>query len=187
MNNAATALPSDEGLIEHVMSMGAATGPMPLGPLAETMATCFATNATGPLLMGEAFLPLLEKAKSGTPRIINVSSGAGSITVKLNPELHKGPEPKAPWYHASKTAENMVNACQVRELVPKGFKVFLYCPGFTVSNLSGENGFNKVENGAKPTSQGAAPMVKMINGEVDDLVGKFPHEKDGGFEEYPGW
>lgn len=48
------------------------------------MALCFATNSTDPFLIGEAFAPLLEKSQ-GIPRIINISSGAGSIGRRLDP------------------------------------------------------------------------------------------------------
>lgn len=48
------------------------------------MVEAFQTNATGPLLMLEAFAPLLKKAK-GTPHVVNVTSGAGSLTRRLDP------------------------------------------------------------------------------------------------------
>lgn len=34
---------------------------------------------------------------------------------------------------------------------------------------------NKVENGAKPTSEGASPMVEIVNGERDSEHGGFLH------------
>lgn len=51
-----------------------------------------------------------------------------------------------------------------------GFKVFAYNPGFTVSSLSEKN---TLENGAKPTSEGAQPIVRILNGERDDENGGF--------------
>ncbi|OTA23840.1 hypothetical protein BTJ68_13159 [Hortaea werneckii EXF-2000] len=155
--------------------------PMPLQPLADYTAMCFQANATGPLLMGEAFSPLLRKSIA-TPRIISVSSGAGSIASRLNP---KGPGAaiRAPWYRASKAAMNMVTACQVADYGRAGFKVFAYCPGYTVSNLSA---MNSAENGAKPTSQGAKPIVRMVDGECDEWHGRFAHENGDELGEY-GW
>lgn len=81
---------------------------MPPGSMAEQMATCFRTNATGPLLMGDAFAPLLKKTQ-GTPRIVNVSSGQGSITRRLE-SASFGYKIKGVQYRASKAALNMVMA-----------------------------------------------------------------------------
>lgn len=142
------------------------------------MAQHFQTNATGPLLVVEAFVPLLRKSTT-TPRIINVSSGAGSIT-NLVP-INKGFGSRLYAYRSSKAALNMVTALQAAELGSDnagGFKVFAYCPGYTASSITP---MNTVENGAQPTSEGARPMLAIINGERDAEHGKFLH-KDG---QYP--
>ncbi|KAI7337104.1 hypothetical protein KC315_g2494 [Hortaea werneckii] len=184
INNAAIASPG-EGTPNAVLNnymMASPEDPMPLQPLADYTAMCFQANATGPLLMGEAFSPLLRKS-TGTPRIISVSSGAGSIASRIKPN-GPGAAIRAPWYRASKAAMNMVTACQVADYGGSGFKVFAYCPGYTVSNLSA---MNSAENGAKPTSQGARPIVRMVNGECDEWHGRFAHENgDDGLGEY-GW
>jgi len=146
------------------------------GPLAQQMSQCFQTNATGPLLMLESFAPLLKKS-NGTPRVVNVSSGGGSITKRLDP-TSVGYSIKGVPYRSSKSALNMITACQVVEFGELGFKVFAYCPGFTVSNLGPHN---NAENGAKPTSEGAAPMVNILNGERDAEHGRFLH----GTGQYP--
>ena len=135
---------------------------IPPGTLAEQMSLCFATNATGPHLMGLAFAPLLKKSIT-TPRIVNVSSGAGSMSRKLDPTSPMYRESHIQ-YRASKSALSMVTACQAVEYGDQGFKVFAYCPGFTVSNLSERN---TLEAGAKPTSEGTTPMVKILEGERD--------------------
>lgn len=148
---------------------------MPGGSLAEMMTICYKTNAIGTQLMGESFAPLLEK--SSDPRMINVSTSQGSITTRLDPNS-VGYKIKGIHYRASKAGTNMVTAGQIAEFGEKGFKIWAYCPGFTVSNLGPHN---KPENGAKPTSQGAAPIVDLLNGKRDDEAGKFVHE-DG---QYP--
>lgn len=53
------------------------------GSLAKGMTAAFLTNATGPALIVEAFAPLLKKSNT-TARIINVTSGAGSISLRLD-------------------------------------------------------------------------------------------------------
>jgi NAD(P)-dependent dehydrogenase (short-subunit alcohol dehydrogenase family) len=55
------------------------------GSLADHMSVAFKTKATGPLLMLEAFAPLL-KNSTGTSRVINVTYGAGSIPMSLDPK-----------------------------------------------------------------------------------------------------
>ena len=160
--------------LDALVNNAAVAGPS--GPLAQQMSQCFQTNVTGPVLMLESFAPLLKKS-NGTPRVVNVSSGMGSITMRLDP-TSMGYNIKAVQYRSSKSALNMVTACQVVDYGGLGFKVFAYCPGFTVSNLGPHN---NAESGAKPTSEGAAPMVKILNGERDAEHGKFIHE-DG---QYP--
>jgi NAD(P)-dependent dehydrogenase (short-subunit alcohol dehydrogenase family) len=48
------------------------------------MTAAFQTNATGPAVVVEAFVPLLKKSRDmgNTPRIVNVTSGAGSIGLR---------------------------------------------------------------------------------------------------------
>ena len=143
---------------------------MPPGTLAQQMTQCFHTNVIGPALMLESFGPLLKKA-NGTPRVINVSSGQGSIARRLDATA-SGHNIKGLQYRTTKAALNMLTACQVAEYGESGFKVFAFCPGFTVSNLSPRN---NAESGAKPTSEGAAPMVNILNGERDAEHARFLH------------
>jgi NAD(P)-dependent dehydrogenase (short-subunit alcohol dehydrogenase family) len=165
------------------------------GSLAKRYALAFATNATGPLLVTDAFEPLLSKSLH-TPRIINVSSGGGSITKRL--DATTSTSKVGFWglpYCASKAALNLITATQAtvygtRSLDSeetdlsksgargKAFKVFAYTPGFTISNLGPHN---NAESGASPTSEGAAPMIKILNGERDDEHACFL-SKDG---QYP--
>ncbi|PKK16434.1 11-cis retinol dehydrogenase-like [Columba livia] len=58
------------------------------GETLEDMIQVYTTNTAGPLLLGQAFLPLLKKAAQGSPgsalscskaAIVNMSSSAGSI------------------------------------------------------------------------------------------------------------
>ena len=56
----------------------------------------------------------------GTPRIINVSSGAGSVTIRLNPKWDHPMLGRNIQYRASKAAENMISAGIWREVEPLG-------------------------------------------------------------------
>lgn len=142
------------------------------------MSQSFLTNSTGPYLMAEAFIPLLKKSTS-IPRIINISSGGGSISHRLDPSAQ--PHKLGMWgiaYCASKAALNYLTAAQAATYGEIGIKVFAFSPGFVVSGLGPHN---KVENGAQPTSEGAKPIVAVVNGERDSehagfltAVGQYP-------------
>ncbi|KAI1178904.1 NAD(P)-binding protein [Nemania sp. FL0916] len=138
------------------------------GTLAEQMVQCFQSSALGAQIVGDAFVPLLRKTTSGTPRIVDVTSGAGSITNRMDPKgMGKGFQ-YVP-YSVSKAALNMVFACQFDSLTADGFKVFLYGPGPTASKLTPIN----EGPGMKPTSVGAAPIVEMVMGKRDGDAGKY--------------
>lgn len=141
------------------------------------MIDVFRVNTVGAAMTGQYFAPLLKKS-GGTPRIVNVTSGAGSIENRLDPN-GVGNAIKALPYRVSKAALHMVFASQVRGFEDEGFLVFLYGPGHTVSELGPHN---KSEYGAKPTSEGAAPIVAMVNGTRDADAGKYI---EYGVEKFP--
>lgn len=145
------------------------------GSLRERMLAAYDTNVAGPAVMGDAFHPLLKKS-SNTPRLINVSSGVGSISRRL--------DPKNPMYNffgywqygVSKAAMNLLSACMFVEYKPD-VKVFTFCPGFTVSNLGP---FNTAEQGARPVAESVAALVDVVEGKRDGEAGDFIH-KDGSY------
>lgn len=61
---------------------------------------------------------------------------------------------------------------QTAEYSDDGFKVFSFCPGFTVSGLTE---MNTVENGAKPVSESVKPMLEILAGKRDEEAGGFLH------------
>lgn len=138
--------------------------------LALQMASCFQTNSTGVALAVDAFLPLLKKSTK-VARIINISSGAGSLRRRVN----QGPNAKvvgmqAVAYAASKAALNMITLAQAKAYGGDALKVFAYAPGFVISNLST---LNTAENGAKSPKDGALGLVRVINGERDGEHGGY--------------
>ncbi|KAF2196415.1 NAD(P)-binding protein [Delitschia confertaspora ATCC 74209] len=141
---------------------------LPPGTLREQMRTCFDTNATGPAVLTSAFAPLLQNSTLEHPRIVNISSGIGSLNRCLDPT---SPTYKiqAIQYRASKAALSMVTACQWVEYGPK-IKVFAYDPGFTQSNLGPHN---KAENGARSPEESVMPLVEVLEGKRDVEAGSF--------------
>ncbi|XP_077372584.1 C-signal [Festucalex cinctus] len=111
----------------------------------ETMIKNYHTNAVAPLMITQAFLPLLKNAASrsecGTmtmgihrAAVINVSSRLGSI------ELNWGEKANGfKWYpyRISKCALNMVSRCMARELEPDGILCLAVHPGWVRTDMGG--------------------------------------------------
>ena len=131
------------------------------------------TNVIGVVNVTQAVLELLKKSNK-TPRIVNISSGAGSIALRLNPNSPRYKQFDVQ-YRATKSALNMVSASQFAVYQDMGIKVLTFFPGFTVSNLGGP-GHNTAENGARPTADAAAAIVRLVKGERDHEAGDFLHE-----------
>lgn len=121
VNNAGVILPGDSSIAQ-------------LDP--ETVTKTFQTNTLGPLLVTQAFLPLL--SGSNTPRVINVSSGGG--------QLADGMDTWAPAYCVSKTALNAVT-CLFAAALPN-FSINSVCPGWVRTDMGGQNATRSLEEGA---------------------------------------
>ena len=104
------------------------------------------TNVFGVLAVYQAMLPLLRE--SSDARIVNVSSGLGSLTTIEDPTcpFRMG---FSPIYAASKTALNAITLAMMIELESTGIKVNLVSPGFTKTNLNGYEGTASVEEGSR--------------------------------------
>ena len=104
------------------------------------------TNVFGVLAVYQAMLPLL--GESSDARIVNVSSGVGSLTTNADPAFpyrwFYGPV-----YPASKAALNAITLAMMLELESTGIKVNLVSPGFTKTNLNGYEGLESVEDGSR--------------------------------------
>ena len=104
------------------------------------------TNVFGVLAVYQAMLPLLRE--SSDARIVNVSSGVGSLTDNANPDYPYHAF-FGPVYPASKTALNAMTLAMMVELEPTGIKVNLVSPGFTKTALNGFEGTQSVEDGSR--------------------------------------
>ncbi len=104
------------------------------------------TNVFGVLAVYQAMLPLLRE--SSDARIVNVSSGVGSLTLNADPGYPYHPY-FGPIYPASKTALNAITLAMMVELESADIKVNLVSPGFTSTNLNGYEGAESVEDGSR--------------------------------------
>lgn len=98
------------------------------------------TNTFGPWRLTQACLPLLRRSPHG--RIVNVSSGAGSLT-----DMSGG----TPAYSISKAALNALTLMLAAELRGTGILVNAVCPGWVATDMGG--------GGGRPVADGAAGVV----------------------------
>ncbi len=133
------------------------------------MRAVWETNVFGVVAVYQAMLPLL-RATPGA-RIVNVSSGAGSLTLNANPAaLYRAIF--GPLYPASKTALNALTLAMAIELESEGIQVNAVSPGFTKTALNGYAGTDSVE-------QGAAEAVRVALLGADGPTGGFTHATHG--------
>jgi NAD(P)-dependent dehydrogenase (short-subunit alcohol dehydrogenase family) len=105
----------------------------------------FETNFFGALRVAQTMLPLLRKSAAG--RIVNVSSGLGSLTLNSDPAW-SGYNTKLVGYCASKAALNMLTVHLAYELRETKIKVNSADPGYTKTDLNDNRGTQPVEVGA---------------------------------------
>lgn len=104
------------------------------------------TNVFGVLAVYQAMLPLLRL--SANARIVNVSSGVGSLAANADPTFPYR-SVYAPGYAASKTALNGITLAMMIELESTGIKINLVSPGFTSTNLNNFEGTESIEEGSR--------------------------------------
>lgn len=112
----------------------------------DEMRAVWDTNVFGVLAVYQAMLPTLRVTPNA--RIVNVSSGVGSLATNLDPNF--------PYraifstvYPASKTALNALTVAMAIELEPEGIQVNAVSPGFTKTALNNFSGTETVEDGAR--------------------------------------
>lgn len=109
--------------------------------------TIFDTNFFGALRVAQTMLPLLRKSAAG--RIVNISSGLGSLALNSDPSSPVyNTDYKLIGYSASKAALNMLTLHLAYELRGTSIKVNSANPGFTKTDLNDNRGTQPVEVGA---------------------------------------
>jgi NAD(P)-dependent dehydrogenase (short-subunit alcohol dehydrogenase family) len=106
------------------------------------------TNFLGALAVTQAMLPMLRKAPSA--RIVNVSSGLGSLAQNGDPG-YSSAATKLIGYSASKAALNMLTVQLGYLLRDTAIKVNSADPGYTATDLNGHRGLQTIPEGAAET------------------------------------
>jgi NAD(P)-dependent dehydrogenase (short-subunit alcohol dehydrogenase family) len=134
-------LVNNAGIIDH------ADGPPSTASL-DAVDRTLRTNFFGPIAVTQALLPLLRKAPAA--RIVNVSSGLGSLTQNGDPNYF-GAFAKFLGYNSSKAALNMLTVQLAYELRDTPIKVNSADPGYTATDLNENRGTQTIEEGSAET------------------------------------
>jgi NAD(P)-dependent dehydrogenase (short-subunit alcohol dehydrogenase family) len=95
----------------------------------------YGTNVFAVVEVTNAFLPALRR--SPHPRIVNISSGTGSLTWSTNPNPQFTPgNGGAAAYRSSKAALNALTVFYAQTLAGEGFKVNALAPGMRATGLN---------------------------------------------------
>lgn len=120
---------------------------------ADVLREALETNAIGPLLVTQAFWPLL--LQSDSPRVVNVSSGAGRL-YDMGAEM--------PSYGPTKT---LLNALTRQFAGLEKASINSICPGWVKTEMGGQEAPRSVEQGAsiitKLATMDSPPNGKYLN------------------------
>lgn len=137
----------------------------------DDLRTIYETNVFGVVAVTQAMLPLLRRSKAA--RIVNVSSGVGSLTRTLGPG---GEHLRQIYgmYSASKTALNAITVGLALDLLPEGITVHAVCPGYTKTALNNFQGTKTVEEGAQEPVRVALVEPALPPASYTSSEGTFP-------------
>ncbi|MGC7405112.1 SDR family oxidoreductase [Pandoraea pneumonica] len=137
----------------------------------EAVERVFATNFFGTLRVTQAMLPWL--SRSDAARIVNVSSGLGSLAYNGDPAWEHAAF-KLIGYNASKAALNMLTVQLSHTLRETAITVNSVDPGYTATDLNGKRGKQSVEDGARSVVMLALGERGPVNGGFFDVAGALP-------------
>ncbi|MBE7174429.1 MAG: SDR family oxidoreductase [Williamsia sp.] len=158
------------GVLDILINNAGISGGMPQTALSypvDGIKEVFNTNLFGVVMVTQAFIDMVQKSEE--PRIVNVTSGLGSLTLATDPAspyYHV----KGAAYHPSKAALNMYTVVLAYELRDTAAKVNVVDPGYTKTDFNNHQGFGTVEDAA-------ARVVKYALIGNDGPSGKFFSEQ----------
>jgi NAD(P)-dependent dehydrogenase (short-subunit alcohol dehydrogenase family) len=173
--NAAAQVTELDVLINNAGILGAWEQAPTTAPLS-LIKDVFETNFFGAISVTQSFIEILKK--SPEPRIVNVTSGLGSLTLHSDPSW-KYYQVKGAAYGPSKTALNAYTVHLAHELKDTAFKINAVDPGYTKTDFNHHNGPGSVEDAA-------AIVVKYATIDADGPTGKFfSQDMDSADQESP--
>ncbi len=143
-------------------------GQLPSESDVDLMRRTYETNVFGVVTVTNALLPLLRKAPAA--RIVNMSSGLGSMTLTTD-LAHPYAQRPLLAYNSSKAALNAVTVSYANELRGTRIKVNAADPGYCATDLNGHSG-------PRTAAQGANAAVTLATLPDDGPTGAF-HDETG--------
>jgi NAD(P)-dependent dehydrogenase (short-subunit alcohol dehydrogenase family) len=116
----------------------------------------FRTNVIAPVRVAQAFTALLTRGTA--PRIVNISSGAGSLAQATEPDDYS--------YGASKAALNMMTRKLAWNLRDQGITVVMIDPGWVKTDMGGPDADLEPEESARG-------LLRVIDGLTPIDTGRF--------------
>lgn len=177
--SAKTIVEKEQGKLDILINNAGILGTNPqhaLDTSIEDIQKVFDINFFGVISVTQAFLELLKKSDS--PRISNITSGLGSLTLHSDPNWKYYPF-KTASYGTSKAALNAYTIVLSYELKDLGFKVNAIDPGYTATDFNHFSGPGTVESAAsfiiKHTLTGENdPTGKYFSNDIEDETGISP-------------
>lgn len=163
---AAASLTRLDVLVNNAGSSGPVDRP-PSATDARTMREVLETNVIGVLLVTNALLPLLRR--SPAPRVVNVSSGVGSLSHHTDPAHYMSALPASAAYPPSKTALNSLTVQYAKELRRDGILVNAAAPGACATDFTKDLPFPITRTAA----DGAAVIIHLATLAQDGPTGGF--------------
>lgn len=136
----------------------------------------FETNFFGVISVTQTFLELLKKSDS--PRISNITSGLGSLTLHSDPSW-KYYQIKTAAYGPSKSALNAYTIVLAHELRDSAFKINVIDPGYTATDFNHHSGPGSVESAGSfiikhTLTDENAPTGQYFSNDIEDETGISP-------------
>ncbi|WP_121193303.1 SDR family NAD(P)-dependent oxidoreductase [Motilibacter peucedani] len=152
-----------EGVVDVLVNNAGVNAPhVPVEQLsAADLSAVLDVNVVGAVRVFHAFLPLLRR--SGSPVVVNVSSGMGSFAATHDPERVES-SVVSPFYTASKAALTMLTTQYARAF--PDIKVNAADPGYTATDFNGHSGPQTV-------TEGTDAIVELASIGADGPTGAF--------------
>lgn len=170
---AKNSIEKEQGKLDILINNAGVLGAMPQNSSTtsiENIQETFDTNFFGVIRVTQMFLDLLKKSDS--PRISNITSGLGSLTLHSDPTWKYYPF-KAISYVSSKTALNAFTVTLAFELKDLPFKVNSIDPGYTATDFNNFNGPGSIESAASfiikhTLTDENGPTGKFFSNDIED-------------------
>lgn len=180
VNAAHTEISKKTDVLDVLINNAGISGVMPQSALdagIDNFKNVFETNLYGVVRVTQAFINLLRK--SPEPRIVNVSSSVGSLSLQSDPNWPFYNYAKFAVYSSSKSALNMYIVTLAYELRDTDFKVNAIDPGYTKTDFNNHQGTGTIEDAAARVVKYAligndGPTGKYFSEETNPQTGEIP-------------